>query len=156
MDFSTNHATIPVIEPANYGSTGVTSDSINTGLIQRLGLSLLFGALVGNSILKLYAGATAGAKTTALAFQYRFGSADYGTARADELGTATDVASAGLTLTAATFDHRLITIDVDGVDLPSLQPWLTVELDATATTLNVAAFGIADPRYASDTILTVL
>lgn len=138
---------IPVIEAKDYGSAGIDGDSINMGLLYSVAISLLFGQITGNSTLKLYAGATAGAKTTAIAYQYRFGSADYKATDADGLGDLVDVASTGLVMTAATFDHRHVVIEVRPDQLTDGLPWLTVEIDNVATVMNVAALGIGDPRY---------
>lgn len=156
IDLTSSHVVAPIIEPANYGSAGVDADSINTGLLHRIAAALLFGNLTGNSTLTAYAGASAGAKTTALPFQYRIAGADGGNANADQLGAAADVAATGLLLTAATFDHRLIAIDIDPVSLPDGKPWLTLSIDNVATTLNVAAWALGDPRYASASMQTVL
>jgi hypothetical protein len=146
----------PIIEPANYGSAGVDADSVNVGLLQRVTLAFLFGSLTGDSILTVSAGATAGAKTTALAFRYRLGAADYGNANADVLGAETDVAASGLTLTAATYDHREIVVELDPAELPAGMPWLTASINATATVMNVAAAVVGDPRFNSGTPATVL
>jgi len=39
----------------------------------------------------------------------------------------------GLTLTAATSDHRALVIDVAAADLPAGKPWPTVEVDNVAS-----------------------
>jgi hypothetical protein len=106
----------------------------------------MFGIVTGNSILKVYAGATA-AKTTAIAFNYRLAAADFKVALADQLGDPIAVASTGLTLTAATFDHRMVIVEIDPDTLPSGKPWVTFEIDATATAMNVGAVGMARGRY---------
>ena len=116
----------------------------------------LFGALTGNSILKVYSGASAGTKTTALAFSYRLGSADYKAATADQFGAATSVAAAGLTLTAATFDHRQVAITVDSDQMTDGEKWLTFEINSTATVMNVAAAGVGETRYPGNAIPTVI
>lgn len=156
MRVSEEFAKVHLIEPANYGSAGVDSDSVNMGRLNHLSACLMFGALVGNSVLKVYSGASAGAKTTALAFKCRVTSADYKAANADQLGAFTSVTAAGLTLTAASFDHRMVHIGIDADQMPEGEKWLTIELDATATTLNVAADGTGWPRYPGNTIPTVL
>lgn len=138
---------IPVIESKDYGSVGIDGDSMNMGLLQRICFSLLFGALTGDSTLKFYAGATKGTKTTALAFNYRQASADYKVATSDGLGSETAVATTGLTLTAATYDHRQLIVDFENIDLPDGSPWLTLEISATATVMNVACLGIGSPLY---------
>lgn len=121
-----------------------------------IALAFNFGALTGNSVLKLYAGATDAAKTTALAFRYRLGSADSGSALADQLGDETDVAASGLTLTATTFDHKQVLVELEAIEMPDGKPWLTVEVDNTATVLNLALHAVALPRYGAHTNPTVL
>jgi hypothetical protein len=147
---------ISVIEAKDYGSVGVDGDSINMALLRRIAFQFLFGAITGNSILKFYAGATAGAKTTALAFKYRFGGGDFKAASADILGAETDVASTGLTLTAATFDHRQVTVEFEDVDMPNGKPWLTAEIDSTASVMLAACGGIGAPRFAGQTPPTAI
>ena len=155
MRLSESNAFVPLIESKDYGSAGIDSDGVNCGLLNGLSAVLLFGAITGNSVLKVYAGATA-AKTTAVAFAYRLGAADYKAALADQLGDAIAVASTGLTLTAATFDHRQVVIEIDPDTLPAGKPWVTLEIDATATVMNVGAAGIGAPRMPGHLIPSVL
>lgn len=145
MRVSERYITIPLIESKDYGSAGIDSDGVNLGLLHNFCAVFTFGALTGNSVLKVYAGATA-AKTTAIAFKYRLGAADYKAADADQLGDFTDVASTGLTLTATTFDHRMVTVEIDPQSMPDGKGWVTFEIDATASVMNVAAIGIGDTR----------
>ena len=146
---------IPLIESKDYGSAGIDSDGVNLGQLHSMCAILTFGALTGNSILKVYGGVTA-AKTTAMAFSYRLSAADYKVALADQFGDAIAVASTGLTLTATTFDHRMIAIEIDSDQTLDGKPWVTIEIDSTATTLNVAAVGMGSPRYPGHLIPTVL
>lgn len=141
MRFSERLVPIPLIESKDVGSSGIDSDGVNLGLLHGITAYFVFGALTGNSILKVYAGATA-AKTTAIAFKYRLSAADYKVALADQLGDEISVASTGLTLTATTFDHRLVTIELDSQAMPDGKGWVTFEIDATASVMNVGAVGI--------------
>ena len=147
---------IPVVESKDYGSAGIDFDSVHMGRLHSVSVAVNFGALTGNSVLKVSTGATEGTKTTDIAFKYRFGGGDYKAASADILGDATAVASTGLTLTAATFDHRLIVIEVDADNLTDGQPWLTVSIDATASVLNVGGAAVGVPRHKSHTSPTVI
>ena len=144
--FSESNVIVPLIEAKDYGSAGIDSDGVNLGLVHSFSAAFVFGTVTGNSVLKVYAGATA-AKTTAIAFKNRLGAADYKAATADQLGDATSVESTGLTLTAATFDHRLVVIEIDPDTMPSGKPWVTFEIDATATAMTVGAVGMARGRY---------
>lgn len=145
MRFSERFVPIPLIEAKDYGSAGIDSDGVNLGLLHTFAAVFVFGAITGDSVLKVYAGATA-AKTTAVAFKYRMGAADYKAATADQLGAFTDVASTGLTLTAATYDHRMLTVEIDPQSLPDDKGWVTFEINSTATVMNVGAVGIGEGR----------
>lgn len=155
MRLSESQVFIPLIESKDYGSAGIDSDGVNLGLLHGFSAVFVFGALTSNSILTVYAGATA-AKTTAIAFTYRFGAADYKAATADQLGDATAVAATGLTLTATTFDHRMIVIEIDPDTLPAGKPWVTFSIDATASVLNVGAVGVGAARFPGHLIPSVI
>lgn len=147
---------IPVVEAKDYGGAGIDFDSIHMGRLHSVSIAINFGAITGNSVLKVSTGATEGTKTTDIAFKYRFGGGDYKAASADILGDATAVASTGLTLTAATYDHRLLVIEVDADNLTEGQPWLTVSIDSTANPLLVGGMAVGRPRHASHTSPTVV
>ena len=147
-------------KPADVGSAGVDCTGFSLAKFRRSTTILQFGALTGDSELKVYAGATA-AKTTAIAFKYRLAGAAQGSAGADQFGDRTELATAdaatGLTLTAATYQNKLLLIEVDARDLPDGKPYVTVEIDADATAMNVAAVSIlTDPRYSGDDVPTAL
>jgi hypothetical protein len=148
MRLSESLILVPLIEAKDYGSSGIDADGVNLGLLHGFTAVFTFGAITGDSVLKVYAGVTA-AKTTAIAFSYRLGAADYKVALADTLGDQTAVASTGLTLTAATYDHRVVTVDIDPDTLPSGKPWVTFEINSTATVMLVGAVGVCRPRYAA-------
>ena len=147
---------VPMIEAKDYGSAGIDTESVDMSKVHHIAVVFEFGAITGNSVLKVYSGASSGTKTTAQAFQYRLGSADYKAAAADGLGALTDVASTGLTLTAATYDHRQVVVEVDAVDMPDGKPWLTLEIDNVATVLLVGAVGIAEARHVGNASPTVI
>src|SRR4051794_13402209 len=94
---------IPLVESKDYGSVGIDMASVSLKGLISLAAVIVFGAITGDSLLRVFLGATSGAKTTAIAFRYRLGAADYKTALADQLGDAIDVATPGLTLAAASF-----------------------------------------------------
>lgn len=156
MRISESYVCVPLIEAKDYGSAGIDSDSVNMGRLHHLGAVLTFGAITGNSVLKVYSGATDAAKTTALAFKYRLSAADYKVALADTYGAATSVASTGLTLTAATFDHRAIVVEVESDQMTDGHEWLTFEVSSVATILLLGAIGIGYPRLAGNVGPTVL
>jgi hypothetical protein len=134
MRISERFFRIPVLEPKDWEAGG-DGDSINMGKLHSVEFLLAFGAITGDAVLKFYVGATAGTKTTAVAFNYRLSTVDYGTTSADVFGTVTANASTGLTLTAATYDHRLLSIEFDSQAIPDATPFLTMELSAAASVL---------------------
>jgi hypothetical protein len=143
--------TLTIIESKDYGSSGIDAASLNIGLAHSLCIILSFGALTGNSILTIYGGATKGAKTTAIDFYYKLATGVYKATDQDGLGALTATSGAALTLTAATYQHKLLIIEIRPDQLAQGLKWLTVSIDSTATVLNVAGIGIADPRYAGAT-----
>jgi hypothetical protein len=153
---SESNILIPVVESKDYGSAGIDFDSVHIGRLNSLSIAINFGLLTGNSILKVSTGATEGVKTTDIAFKYRIGGGAFKAASADILGDPIAVASTGLTLTAATFQHKLVVIEIDADNGTDGQPWVTVSIDATATVLNVGGLGVGWPRHASHTPLTVV
>lgn len=155
MRLSESLVTIPLIESKDYGSAGIDSDGVDLGKLNSFAAVFVFGAITGNSVLTVYAGATA-AKTTAIAFSYRLGAADYKAATADQLGAFTAVASTGLTLTATTFDHRMMVIDIDPQSMPDGKGWVTFSVDATASVLNIGAVGIGVGRAVGNLNPTVI
>jgi len=140
-------ALVPMIEPGDK-EAGIDSETILLGSASLVSLLLQFGAVTGDAVLKLYSGATAGAKTTALAFTYRLSAAAYKAAAADTYGADVAVASTGLTLTAASFANRTMVIDLEVAAMTADQPWLTAELSAAATVLFVSAVAaLGGSRY---------
>jgi hypothetical protein len=142
---------IPVIESDDYGGAGIDSDSIDAGDIHDLRIAFVFGAITGDSVLKVYSGATTGTKTTAETFKYRLYGGDFKAASADVPGAR--ASSAALTLTAATYDHRLLEVYVRPDQLTAGQNWITVEISNVANPINVGAVGVAHPRYSDVTVL---
>lgn len=155
INLSEKYQFIPVIESKDYGGAGIDGDSINMGKVHGVALVFVFGAITGDSTLKVYSGASAGTKTTAETFYYRLGGGDYKAASADILGALTS-GSASLTLTAATYDHKILVVEVDPADFADDKPWMTVEISATANPINVGCVGVAQPRYPSNTQVSSL
>jgi hypothetical protein len=100
---------------------------------------------------KLYSGATDGAKTSALTFNYAFGSAAQATALCDVL--AAWATSANLSIAHATYDNYMLVIEISAsaMDLANSEEWLTLSFEDTDTgaTGNVSVIAILQPRYAN-------
>ena len=156
-----DHQIIPLLEPADYQAGSQDLDSINMRGLHWVDLVIMFGTITGNNaFVKLWSGATNGAKTTELAFKYRKGNADYNAASADVFGAYTSVAigASGLLLDDATaWDHRTVRIRVQADQLADGHEFLTVETDdGSASALFVAALAIGCPRYDGATHTTAL
>ena len=134
---------VPIIESKDYGSAGIDSDSWKMDKAASVGIIISCGALTGNSTIIIYTGATAGAKTTAIAFRFRVTNNVFKNATgADQYAAVAAVASTGLVLTGATYAHMALVIDLDASELSDTQPYLTVSVDNVATVLNLAAFAV--------------
>ena len=140
---------VPIIDPEDHQSAGITGESVCLKDYGHCAFILLFGELTGNSVLKVREGAIDGATTADLTFTYRATAADILNAAADTLGT--EATSAALTLTAATYQDRMIVVEVDNQELTAGYDWLTVNIDATASELLVSCVAVlSQPRFAED------
>jgi hypothetical protein len=150
MRFSERYKVLPLTESADVTTAGVDTKSINMGLVHEACFLLNFGAITSDDALKVYVGAATATKTTAVAFKYRLASADTKAASSDLQGAFTDVASTGLTLTAATFDHKLVVVEVDSQAIADATPFVTLEIAGSGTTQNISIVAIVQPRFASN------
>ena len=155
MRISERFKPVSILEPVDT-EAGIDGQSVNMGLLHEICYLLTFGAVTGDAVLKFYVGASDGTKTTAVAFKYRLASGDFKAASADLFGAFTDVASTGLTLTAATFDHKMVAIEFDAQAIADATPWLTLELSNAASASLTACIAIGEPRFASNTGTTVV
>lgn len=142
------HGVVSVIEPADH-QAGITGDSFKMKNTHHADILFTFGAITGDSILSLYVGATAAALTTKIAFRHRLASGAYKAASADLWASSdTTDADGDLTLTAATYKNKQFVIMLDGAELDEAKPWVTVDVDATASVLLMSATALLTPRYA--------
>ena len=148
MRFSERYKGVPVLEPLD-SQAGIDGDSVNMALLHNVVFPLIFGAITGDAVLKFYSGAAPATKTTALAYKYRLSDAVYKGIGADGLGALVDVASTGLTLTAATFKNKSLVIEFDAAQMTDGEEWLTLELSAAADVLLVSCYAYGLPRYAA-------
>lgn len=128
-----------ILKPADH-EAGVDGDSFTMKGAAHATIILTFGAVTGDAVLKIFEGAADATKTTAKTFKYKLSSADHGAAAADQWGA--EATSAALTLTAATYDNRMLAIELPAEDLTDGTPWVTLELSAAATALNASAVAI--------------
>lgn len=155
-----NIQVIPILEPADWQAGSKDCDSINMGKLHKVDILVMLGAITGNDpVIKLYSGATAGTKTTALVFKYRKSNADVPAASADVFGARTSVVAAtGIVFTdSGDFNLRTIWIEFFSDQMTDGEEWLTVETDdGSASVLLMAAVAIGWPRYSGDTHTTAL
>ncbi len=150
MRLSEKFKFIALTESADVTTNGVDSYSVNFGELHGGTFQVNFGAITADDTLKVYVGASQGTKTTAVAFRYRLQAADTKAASSDTFGAITAVASTGLTLTAATYDHKSILVDIDSQEIADATPYVTLEIAGSATTQNVSITFVGVPRYASN------
>lgn len=133
---------VPVFEPLD-SQAGIQGDSFKLGGVAKYAdVILMFGAVTGDSIMSVYCGATADAKTTKIPFRSRFSGGDYKAASADQYAATVTDADGDLTLTAATYDHRILVIHIDAAELPDGKPWVTIDVDATSSVLLMAGCAV--------------
>lgn len=150
MRFSERFKITALTESADVTTNGVDSYSVHMGKVHEGCFLLNFGAVTADDALKVYVGASQGTKTTAVAFKYRLAAADTKAALSDTFGAFTDVASTGLTLTAATFDHKLVIVEIDSQAIADATPFVTLEIAGSGTTQNISIVFIGSPRAASN------
>ncbi len=167
MRLSEDLGFIPLFEPKDAAAGAYVSDAFNVGLYDSVSLYISFGVITGDATVLTVNGdltsALATSLTTPIAFKYRLSSAAYKTAggaasgsNADQLGDLTSVALAGLTLVAATFNHKTIVIEIDPDTLVGGAAWVTVNTTASASPLLMAGFGVGRSRYAGHVIPSAL
>jgi len=139
---------VPILEAEDHNA-GADGDSVCMENYGHATFIITFGELTGNAVLKFYEGATAGAKTTAKTFSYRATSTDLKNAGGDTLGS--ESTSAALTLTAATYEDRMLVAEIDASELTDGYPWITPEISSAASEEFAAIIAVLSlPRYAED------
>jgi hypothetical protein len=154
MNLSGKYKFVPICNITTT-SGGVDSDAVNMTNAHRLTVVLLFGACTGTTVMTLYSGATAGAKTSALNFKHALGSAAIGSNTSDVLGT--ESTSALLSIDASTYQNKMLLLEVDtaqfDMNATIPEPWFCIEFAAGASAGVVHAVAIVEPRYSDGTTL---
>lgn len=148
--FSEEFKIVALTESADVTTAGVDGYSVNFGKLHSGAFLINFGAITADDVLQFYVGASQGTKTTAIAFSYRLAAADTKVALSDTFGAFTAVASTGLTLTAATFDHKLVIVEFDSQAIADATPYVTLETDGSASASNISVVFIGRPRFSSN------
>jgi len=151
-DLSTDDATMP-------------SDSIDMSGFHHATIYLQYHSIgTASPVLYAYSGATNGAQTSALTFNYAFGGAAAGTAVAGSAASC-DVltawsTSAALTITHGTYDNYILVLEIPAsiMDVANSEYFLTLNHTdpSTGCTGNVTACAILHPRYGSYRSATAL
>jgi hypothetical protein len=141
---------VALTESADVTTAGVDTQSVHMGYYHEFAFLLNFGSVTADDVLKVYVGASNATKTTAIAYKYRLAAADTGAASSDTLGAFTAATSSGITLTAATYDHKLLVVEIDAQAIADDTPWVTLEIAGSATTQNISIVGVGTPRFASN------
>ena len=150
MRFSERFKILALTESADVTTNGVDTQSVNFGKLNSGCFIINTGTVTSDDALKVYVGAATATKTTAVAFSYRLAAADTKSALSDTFGAFTAVASTGLTLAAATFDHKCYIVEVDAQAIPDATPWVTLEIAGSASAQNISIVFIGEPRFASN------
>jgi hypothetical protein len=145
MRLCEQHKIVPVLEAEDHNA-GVSCDSVLMENYNHLTLIFLFGELTGDAILTVASGATDGTATTAETFNYRATAADLKAVAGDTLGT--ESTSAALTLTAATYEDRMVVVEMDADEFTDGQPFITAAISSAASEIFASCVAIlSEPRY---------
>lgn len=155
MRLAENLKVVPVMALDTIGSGG-DADSINMARYHHCTFVMTFGTMSGDAVMTVNSGASDGAKTSALTFNYALGGAAIGAADCDVL--AADTAAATLTLVAATYTDKMLIVEVRAaaMDLANNEGWLTLSLSNAGTSGTVDVVAILEPRYSSDRSVSAL
>ena len=130
----------------------VDCDSINMKNYHHATLIFTFDTLATESaVLTVNSGASDGTVTSALSFDYAFGSAAIASTSCDVLADWTNAAT--LTITHGTYDDYLLVIEIDAenMDTANDEEWLTVRFtDPGGATGTVDGIAILEPRYSGN------
>jgi hypothetical protein len=156
--FSEDQHIVPLLASANTGA-GVDLDSINMKGVHKATIVFSNGATSGSAVLKIYSGATAGAKTSAMPFKHAYGGAGIGSASSDYLSAWANVtAASGLTLASATFSSKMQVFEVEAsdMDIANGEEFLTGEISSAGTSGITHAVAILEMRYKENRAATVV
>ncbi len=148
--FSESHGILGLTVDGDWNA-GFDSDSIDMSKYNHACIIIVGNAtLAGNGVLTLYGGATAGAKTAAATFSYRYAAATIGSASSDVFGAA--ATSAALTSVGASITSAVMLIEFEAADLNisgTQYRYATLNVSAAGSggACNIVAI-VSEPRYA--------
>lgn len=136
-----------VLKPGD-AQAGADGDSINSGkLNDRPKFAISFGSLTGDAVLTMKSGATEGTKTTSEKFRYALAVGVQGATDGDKFPAWTTGVTS-LTLTAATYQNKLLIVEIE--TMTTDQEWATLELGSEASALNVSIVALVDRRWKTE------
>lgn len=148
---------VPILAIADHGA-GVTMDAFKLTNHGHATVIFVFGADIdGDAVLTCTQGATAGANTAALAFDYAYTETDINSDGAETFTALANDSDGVLTLTEATYENRLLVLEIDGKSLTDGYDWVDIRLSSAATACTISGVVIlSEQRYGSDLGETVL
>jgi hypothetical protein len=139
---------VPLLEPQDHQAGALTFDSINLKNYSWCSIIILFGELAGHEVLTIHSGATSGADSADAYFDYAYTGADLKTTGGDIITVKSDgTPVATLTLTDATFEDRMLILEIDPATLTDGYSWITVNTDGAGTEVLLSAVAILTPKY---------
>jgi hypothetical protein len=146
MILSDEYNVFPVLAPVDTNNTAVGTDVVDAGDNQWLTFCLQIGNIAGDATLTVEeCDNTTPSTTAAIAFNYRL-SAAVGT---NTLGALTACASTGLSLANATYDNKMVIVEVDPASLDDGYPYVRLYVTPANSATLVSCVCIAKPRYNS-------
>ena len=147
---------VPILAIADH-TAGVTMDAFKLTNHGHATVIFEFGAdIVGDYVLTVTQGATAGVNTAALPFDYAYTAVDINSDGAETFSALANDADGVLTLTEATYENRMLVLEIDGKSLTDPYDWVDIRLsNAGAGTISGVAI-MSEGRYVSDLGETVL
>lgn len=163
--FTEENLIIPLTTLSANAGNALECDSFSMAKYQHATIVIIPSAsITGDNVLTVECGATDSADSGDATFHYRLASAAIGSANCDVL--AADATASTLTLTAATYQGKMLILELDADELPGTStslpeettyPWVTVDFDGAADTSTVAVIAILSrPRYAEAIMDTAL
>ncbi len=155
--FTEEHLIVPLTDQNGVEITANTElDSINMAKYQHATIVLLFsGTLTGDNILTVERATSDSGDSSDATFHYRLGGATFTTGTGCDV-LAADATSSALTLTAATYQDKMLVLEMDADEM-STYNWATVDFDGTASAGTVTGIAIlSNPRYAEAILDTAL
>lgn len=162
---SEKYKIVPIKQAGDLNSAAtVDCDSINMKLFHKATFVFTFDTLGGAStVLTINSGATDGAVTSALYFNYAWGGAAIGTAVAGSTASCDVPAAwtnaASVTITHTTYSNYMLIVEIDAsnMDTANDEEWLTARFtDPGSGTGTFDAFVILEQRYPGNRSETAL